>query len=1406
MKSTSLSLLFFLCSMCNLVAGVPYVVNPGGGGTNLTLLNPMSSGGNVLTTNSTLNGAKLGTGTVNSNKLDAATWMAATNNPNAQTNISYAGVTNAPWLATNGNASGLTALNGTQVTSGTVPSAQLPIAGTTIGTRGVAYVDNTTVLVDANGRLSANLAGGVATNVPVLAAGTNISIVVNGLTNTISASFSDTLWTNKAGYLQPLDLSTRIQLKNGLLVGTNTVDYYGVPTAGLSLSSFQNTALGDVNYSGIEFGVGDPNAGGEMSAFGFSGAKSNPGLNLTHIAAGSGDTRGFFLNPMITDNANFIFQSTERTGTNLVFQVKNGPTNLFTVAADGTVFPSPWLLPNGDGSQLTGIIATNTTTATWTNNGSVDSNMVAHIYGNPRTWEIRRPTDGFCTYPSMTYNEAQVIQAASNMWVRGYVAAGMDLLELSDGWGNTNRTVGGALMYNTANFPSGMPWVVEHCRTNYGVKIGFYMQGAHQVTNSVSVWGSIPTTDFQHLDMDVNTMVGEWGASHIRSDWFGFDQWDDVRAFLERLTYQADYASKTNINNQRPVSVQWFTDLPAYWDIGLQSPVPPFMADYANVMRVGSDHSSRELVLSGLEFMKHYFHLIGPGHYIFTDTEMDSGTISGLTTGEIRRNIGLGALMHSPLQFTWNGLATAVPTYTYKEEWFTNSRLRDIRWDAAANPPRIAYTNLLSGTNAGECWITPLQNGDYAVALWNRANTGGSLSNRITIEQAGLNSFDPQNGTYWTRSATSWTNANGYVLLNDAAGTDRGIYWQITNTTYGMSYYYLYPALTNANGAQWIATNGFVNGGSMKVWYDQGRTMSFGTTNIAALGTGGWSYRDIWTGWYGTATNSLTWSVPTNDLALFRVSAPALWPVAAAGSGTGDVTLAMLQGATNTSTLVDQGLLATDSGLDGTHIAPSTVNTNVFDSGSWYWLTHLPYDPSGTASAATNGLGAAAFKALSYWDVAGTALAATNGLGAAAFKALNYWDISGTAQAATNGYPWTNVPVASATLAATATAATRATNFVGQLSPTNWNNGTGASASTYAKGDGTWGTPGGSGDVVASGNNNLSGSNNFAGVTIFSNNVTVYGDFTVVSTNLTTTVSNLTVNGTITSTNLTAQIAASTNGLGAAAFKALSYWDVAGTAQSATNGFPWTNVPVANATLAATATTANSLATTATLTRPQITNALTGTITNNTTGSAGSGWPTTWAASAITSGTFPPARLAAGGAQSKVPSIADAGATTFEWVDMTPAFSLSAAHTFTGTNVFTVPIVGSASGLTNASGNLFGFITDLTVSSGATNFVANPALGVYQRILATNNVTFAHFTNGPGALSVKIRPNGADRTLMFPTNWVPLYTNGFALSGAFWTATLTNAVGTTGPRIAKASMVADGSDQTNVVWGCIISP
>jgi hypothetical protein len=101
------------------------------------------------------------------------------------------------------------------------------------------------------------------------------------------------------------------------------------------------------------------------------------------------------------------------------------------------------------------------------------------------------------------------------------------------------------------------------------------------------------------------------------------------------------------------------------------------------------------------------------------------------------------------------------------------------------------------------------------------------------------------------------------------------------------------------------------------------------------------------------------------------------------------------------------------------------------------------------------------------------------------------------------------------------------------------------------------------------------------------------------------------------------------------------------------------------------------------------------------------------------------------------------------------------------------------------------------ITGNATNFTVSLfrewTTNIYTRINATNNINFSNATN-TGVATVMINPNGANRIITFPTNWVWLETNLFTLSGSFYTYTITNGGSPVGRR---AILSVQSDDQTS---------
>ena len=151
--------------------------------------------------------------------------------------------------------------------------------------------------------------------------------------------------------------------------------------------------------------------------------------------------------------------------------------------------------------------------------------------------------------------------------------------------------------------------------------------------------------------------------------------------------------------------------------------------------------------------------------------------------------------------------------------------------------------------------------------------------------------------------------------------------------------------------------------------------------------------------------------------------------------------------------------------------------------------------------------------------------------------------------------------------------------------------------------------------------------------------------------------------------------------------------------------------------------------------------------------------------------------------------------------------------------------VGTAQNSVNAT-NLFGPIygtnfsfSSLSIFSQATNYILDAAQGVYQKILAGGNLNLLYATNAAGAApqaagagSLKIYPNGGDRTLTINSNWILLDTNGWTLlttmNPGLWQRIVTNAANANGARVGWLSWVCDDPNwrQTNVVANFLLSP
>jgi len=247
----------------------------------------------------------------------------------------------------NGNGSGLTSLNGTNVTSGTVPSAQLPIAGTTSGTRGVMYADNTSITVAADGKITAVGAA------PTGTAGGDLT-----------GSFPSP--TIAAGVV------TGAKIASGTISGGNLAGNIGISTTG----NIATTGSGQITSAGLlTASNGLTLSSGTLTLPATSIADSALSANVALLNAAQTFTNANTINPGTTNVTGLIIKQTSAASpASDVFDVtdKTGATKFLSVNASGNTAVSGTL--SGNGSGLTSLNPANLSAPVAIANGGTGSN------------------------------------------------------------------------------------------------------------------------------------------------------------------------------------------------------------------------------------------------------------------------------------------------------------------------------------------------------------------------------------------------------------------------------------------------------------------------------------------------------------------------------------------------------------------------------------------------------------------------------------------------------------------------------------------------------------------------------------------------------------------------------------------------------------------------------------------------------------------------------------------------------------------------------------------------------------------------------------------------------------------------------------------------------------------------
>jgi alpha-galactosidase len=313
------------------------------------------------------------------------------------------------------------------------------------------------------------------------------------------------------------------------------------------------------------------------------------------------------------------------------------------------------------------------------------------------------------------YDEATVLEQASNLVTDGMQKAGYRLLWLDVGWWQLGtRNAAGQIVVNPVQWPHGMAWFTRTLHA-MGFKVGLYSDAG------INGCGGINQGMYGHYQQDVNTFA-RWGFDALKVDFCGGD---DLH-LSPKSAYTQIHEAILHDSPHRPMLL----DVCVFPEPGQVHGYPPFGASsfssysfgpsVANSWRTDTDVGSPAglywyAVVRNMNADATQPSASGPGHWNNPDY---LGPNLGLSNTEFQTQFSMWAMLDAPLMVSANLSTLTQPSLAT----ILNHQMIAIDQDPLAIQARLlapALTSTVPYDQAGEVWYKPLANGGYAVALLN---------------------------------------------------------------------------------------------------------------------------------------------------------------------------------------------------------------------------------------------------------------------------------------------------------------------------------------------------------------------------------------------------------------------------------------------------------------------------------------------------------------------------------------------------------------------------------------------------------------------------------------------------------------------------------------------------------------
>jgi alpha-galactosidase len=357
------------------------------------------------------------------------------------------------------------------------------------------------------------------------------------------------------------------------------------------------------------------------------------------------------------------------------------------------------------------------------------------------------------------YDEATILEQASQMLTRGLIHEGYNYLWLDVGWWQGTRNAAGEITVSPQQWPHGMKWLTDTLHAA-GLRVGLYTDAG------ANGCGGQGQGSYGHYQQDVNTFAA-WGFDAVKVDFCG-----GVQQGLEpAAAYGGLHEAIVHNSSHRPMLLsvcnflqpgQYEGEVPALEGSAFASYT--FGPSVGNSWRTDTDVGVPGVVefssvLRNLDADAAHPEAAGPGHWNDPDY---LGPDQGMSAAQFRTLFSLWAMLAAPLMISEDLVSMSSATQT------TVSNAEAIAID---QDPAGVQGRLLTSSGSGEVWVKPLSDGTRAVALLNRS--GRSIEITTSAAAVGMPSARAyQLRNVWTGAVTSTTGgigasvpANSTVLL-----------------------------------------------------------------------------------------------------------------------------------------------------------------------------------------------------------------------------------------------------------------------------------------------------------------------------------------------------------------------------------------------------------------------------------------------------------------------------------------------------------------------------------------------------------------------------------------------------------------------------------------------------------------